>query len=157
MFIGCQQQSQSEGLVFRSGKCDKELAVFRSYAPVKVDILPLTEVININSGEDQKLKIYVCLIDESNNQTKSPGVFRFELYEYVQRSAETKGRRIMIWPDIDLVETRYNQQYWRDFLRAYEFTLDFDQQHNSQTVLQVTYMCPGWKRLSDDFSLNIEK
>ena len=72
----------------------------------------------------------VSLLDPFDCQIKSPGVFRFELYEYVQRSAEPKGQRVIIWPDIDLTECSENNNHWRDFLRAYEFNLDFGPQRN---------------------------
>jgi len=82
-----------------------------------------------------------------------PGVFRFELYERVVRSAEPKGRRIVIWPDIDLTGAAENNEYWRDFLRAYEFNLPFEAQIKQCYILQVTYLSPSGKRLSAELSL----
>ena len=125
-----------------------------AYTPVKIDIMPLTEFVTTDDALDaSKLKVYVSLLDSFDSQIKSPGVFRFELYEYVQRSAEPKGRRIIIWPDIDLTECSENNSYWRDFLRAYEFNLDFGPQRNQTHILQVTCLCPSGKRLSADFAL----
>ena len=125
-----------------------------AYAPAKVDILPLTEFVTASDALDaSKLKVYVSLLDPFGCQVKSPGVFRFELFEYVQRSAEPKGRRIIIWPDIDLTECSENNNHWRDFLRAYEFDLDFGPQRNQTHILQVTCLCPSGKRLSADFAL----
>ncbi len=128
--------------------------LFSAYTPVKVDIMPLTEFVTINDAPDaSKLKVYVSLLDSFDSQIKSPAVFRFELYEYVQRSAEPKGQRIVIWPDIDLTELSENNNYWRDFLRAYEFNLDFGPLRNQTCILQVTFLCPNGKRLSVDFAL----
>ena len=125
-----------------------------AYTPAKVDIMPLTEFVTTDDALDaSKLKVYVSLLDSFDSQIKSPGVFRFELYEYVQRSAEPKGGRIIIWPDIDLTEPSENNDYWRDFLRAYEFNLDFGPQRNQNCILQVTFLCPSGKRLSADFAL----
>jgi hypothetical protein len=125
-----------------------------AYAPAKVDIMPLTEFVTAGDALDAlKLKVYVSLLDPFDCQVKSPGVFRFELYEYVQRSAEPKGQRIIIWPDIDLTECSENNNHWRDFLRAYEFNLDFGPQRNQNCILQVTCLCPSGKRLSADFAL----
>jgi len=127
---------------------------YTAYTPVKIDIMPLTEFVTTDDALDaSKLKVYVSLLDSFDSQIKSPGVFRFELYEYVQRSAEPKGRRIIIWPDIDLTEPSENNNYWRDFLRAYEFNLDFGPQRNQTHILQVTCLCPSGKRLSADFAL----
>ena len=127
--------------------------VLSSYTPVKVDIMPLTEFITTADAEGvSQLKVYVSLLDSFDCQVKSPGVFRFELYEYVQRSGEARGRRIGI-KDIDLTEASENNSYWRDFLRAYEFDLDFGPQRDKTYILQVTCLCPSGKRLSADFAL----
>ena len=128
--------------------------LFSAYTPVKVDIMPLTEFITTADAEGvSQLKVYVSLLDSFDCQVKSPGVFRFELYEYVQRSGEARGRRIVIWPDIDLTKADENNSYWRDFLRAYEFNLDFGPQRDKTYILQVTCLCPNGKRLSADFAL----
>ena len=130
------------------------LSVYAPYNPVKIDIMPLTEVVYVNSPEEKsKIKIYVGLLDSFGCQIKSPGVFRFELYERVVRSAEPKGRRIAIWPDIDLTDVAENNNYWRDFLRAYEFNFDFEPQSSQGYVLQATCLCPNGKRLSAEFAL----
>ncbi len=124
-----------------------------AYTPAKVDIIPLTEFVTASDALDSsKLKVYVSLLDSFDSQIKSPGVFRFELYEYVQHSAEPKGRRIDM-EDIDLTEPSENNNHWRDFLRAYEFNLDFGPQGNQTCILQVTCLCPSGKRLSADFAL----
>ena len=116
-----------------------ELFVYTRYTPAKIDIMPLTELIRAGDTEVvSRLKVYVSLLDSFDCQIKSPGVFRFELYEYVPRSAEPKGRRIIIWPDIDLTEQEENNNYWQDFLRAYKFNLDFELRNNQSYILQVT-------------------
>ena len=131
-----------------------KLAVYTRYAPVKIDIMPLTEFVCIGDVEDaSQIKVYVSLLDSFGCQIKSPGVFRFELYERVQRSAKPKGKRIIIWPDVDLTDVGENNCCWRDFLRAYEFTFDFEPQTNQSYVLQITYLCPDGRRLLDEFEL----
>lgn len=131
----------------------KKLSFYARYATVKIDIMPLTEFISVDDTRQAKIKLYVSLLDTFGSQIKSPGVFRFELYEYVQRSAEPKGKRIIIWPDIDLTEPADNNVYWRDFLRAYEFNLPFEQAANQSYILQVTCLCPNGRRLSSEFTL----
>jgi hypothetical protein len=80
------------------------------------------------------------------------------LYEYVQRSAQPKGARLFLWPDIDLTNPAKNNEYWLDFLRAYQFTLDFEPQTTNQAyILQVTCLCPHGSRLSSDILLKPSK
>jgi hypothetical protein len=128
------------------------------YGPVKIDIMPLTEV--VYGGDDEEasgIKVYVSLLDGFDCQIKGPGVFRVELYEYIQRSAEPKGKRIEIWPDIDLTEPGENNEYWQDFLRAYAFDLDFSSRGKRSYILQVTCICVSGRRLSAEFTLKRPK
>jgi hypothetical protein len=123
------------------------------YVLAKVHILPLTEIVQDRDTLGQsEVKIYVSLLDSSGSQMKAPAVFRFELYEYAQRSSEPKGRRIAIWPDIDLTEPAENNKYWRDFLRAYEFNLPFEAEGDRSCIIQATCLCPSGKRLSAEFT-----
>ena len=95
--------------------------------------------------------LYVSLLDTFGSQIKWPGIFRFELYQHVQRSAKRKGKRLHIWPDADLTDLATNSRYWRGFLRAYELTLPLDQSNSKSHILQVTYFCPTGKLLTDEF------
>lgn len=134
------------------------LSTYTAYAPVKIDIMPLTEFIGAGEPEEaSKINVYVSLLDSFDCQKKSPGVFRFELYEYVERSADEKGRRIIIWTDVDLNDAVENNNYWRDFLRAYEFNLLFEPESNQSYVLQVTCLCPSGRRLSAEFTIKHTK
>ena len=144
---GCESAPKTVGPSFDASIC-------ADYMPVKVDIIPLTEFVSGgNEHEATKISVYVSLLDSFDSQKKAPGVFRFELYEKAVRSPEPKGKRVVIWPDIDLTDAVENDNYWRDFLRTYEFSLDFEPQRNRSYILQVTYLCPSGKRLSDEFKL----
>lgn len=137
-----------------SSNDDSDFNRFSKYGPVKIDIMPLTEFTAADNGEKpSKIKVYVSLLDSFDCQIKTPAVFRFELYDKVPRSAEPKGKRILIWPDIDLKDAAKNNEYWRDFLRAYEFDLPFEPQSGKSYILQTTSLCPDGKRLSADFTL----
>ncbi len=133
------------------------LSVYSRYAPAKIDIMPLTEFIGGDDINQNNVSLYVSLLDSFGSQIKSPCVFRFELYERVQRSAEPKGRRVIIWPDIDLTDPDKNNEYWRDFLRAYEIDLPFEPAEGQSYILQVTSLCPNGKRLSSEFILKHTK
>lgn len=135
-----------------------EFFFYAPYTPVKIDIVPLTEFTGVNdAGEGSKIKVYVSLLDSFGYQIKAPGTFRFELYEKVPRSAEPKGRRIDIWPDIDLTDVVENNRYWRDFLRAYEFSLPFESEAGQNYILEATCISPNGKRLSAEFILTQTK
>ena len=135
-----------------------EVSFYARYTPEKIDIVPLTEYTgDSDAGEESKIKVYVSLLDSFGYQMKSPGVFRFELYERVPRSAEPKGRRIAIWPDNDLTDIVENNRYWRDFLRAYEFDLPFESEASQNYILEATCICPNGKRLSAEFTLTQTK
>ena len=137
--------------------CNEAFA-YISYSPVKIDIIPLTEyTAGTGSGEAPKIEVYVSLLDSYGSQIKSPGIFRFELYERAARSAEPKGKRIILWPDFDLTNVTENDNHWRDFLRAYEFSLPFESQTSQNYILQATCICPNGKRLSTEFTLSQTK
>jgi len=119
------------------------LGLAGGFAPVKIGILPLTELSSPSgAGPGAKLSVFVVLLDAFGSQVKAPGVLRFELYEYVPRSAQPKGRQLALWPEIDLTGPAENHKYWRDFLRAYEFELDAQVGRDKPYVLEATCTCP---------------
>ena len=145
------------GLTAKTNNDVKELSVYSRFAPAKINIMPLTEFISIGDTEQPNINLYVSLLDSFGSQIKSPIVFRFELYQRVLRSAEPKGRRVIIWPDIDLNDPAANNEYWRDFLRAYEFDLPFEPDASQSYILQVTCLCPNGRRISAEFALKLTK
>lgn len=151
---GCEPDS-SPGLI-SSGKGGDVLG---AYVPFEVHIVGLTEIKPVLAGPWQgKLNVYVDLMDSFGCRVKSPGVFRFELYELVPRSSQPEGDRIFFPPDIDLTDPMENNKYWRDFLRAYQFELDLDfsPRPNESFVLEVTFTTPHGNRLRDTFQLGYE-
>ena len=144
----------------RTSKADNDLnkiSAYSRFAPDRINIMPLTEFINTDNIRQISIKPYVSLLDSFGSQIKSPAVFRFELYQRVLRSAEPKGRRVVIWPDIDLTDPDANNEYWRDFLRAYEFDLPFEPDANQSYILQITCLCPNGRRFSAEFALKSTK
>ncbi|MCL5281471.1 MAG: hypothetical protein M1376_16360 [Planctomycetes bacterium] len=106
-----------------------------------------------DTGQGGKLSVFVALLDAFGSQIKAPGVLRFELYEYIPRSAQSKGQRLTLWPDIDLTSPAQNNKYWRDFLRAYEFVLETQASRDKTYILEVTCRCPDGRRLSAEYVL----
>jgi hypothetical protein len=150
---GCENPALPPESPAKTGDGFDGLSFYTRYAPVKIDIVPLTEYISVGDTQQAKIDIYVSLLDQYGSQIKSPGMFRFELYEHVQRSAEPRGKRVVIWADVDLTDPVTNNKHWRDFLRAYEFTLPFEQAGSQDYILQVTCLCPNGSRLSSEFTL----
>lgn len=126
-----------------------------AYQPARVNFLPLSEIITSQtSGEPGKITAYVNLTDAAGATIKSPGTFRFELYEYNQELAESKGKRLAIWAEQDLTGFSDNTAAWRDFLRAYQFDLAFDLPADKTYVIAVTYTSSGGKRLYNQMVLS---
>jgi len=145
-------------LIGRTSNADNDLnklSAYSRFAPDRINIMPLTEFINTDNVRQISIKSYVSLIDSFGSQTKSPGIFRFELYQRALRSAKQKGKRVEMWEEIDLTEPAINHAYWRDFLRAYEFDLPFKLDVNQSYILQVTCQCPNGRRLSAEFALKL--
>jgi len=133
------------------------LALFRdpapcvNFGPAKIDILPITSITSKSSDRDSSINAYICLIDEYDSQIKAPATFRFELFQRLQRSSDPKGKRLIVWPDIDLTDSTANSSLWQDFMRAYLFTLPLSKISADNCILHVTVLCPSGKRLTSDF------
>jgi len=153
---GCEQGGESSKISDRSNNEKEKFSVYADYCPKEIDIIPLTGFVKLGDAQQSQINLYVSLLDSFSSEIKSPCVFRFELYEKVQRSAEPKGKRVVIWPDIDLTEPAVNNQYWRNFLRAYEFNLPFVPASNQIYILEVTCSCPNGKRLTSDFTISAQ-
>ena len=136
------------------------------YAPKKIDILPLT-VFEVPHGEAKMHVVaYVSMLDSAGFQIKFPAKFRFELYQHVPRSSESKGRRVEIWTEekaddpnapkihwFDLTDPTQNNRYWRDFIRAYSFDLPFKPVPNSSYILEATCLTHDSRRLTAEIAL----
>lgn len=124
------------------------------FGPAKISILPLSEISGpVAGGQDARLNVYVALLDAFGCPIKAPCTLRFEIYEHVLRSAQPKGQRLVIWPDIDLTQPPVNNKAWRDFLRAYEFQLDLRVDRDQTYILETTYLGPDGRRLSGDCAI----
>ena len=150
-FAGCEPVPPAP----TNGNSPKLHSAYSPYTPQEIDVIPLTQFVRTDGQQEiAKIRVFVSLLDAFGSQMKSPAVFRFELYQYLQRSADPKGKRLVHWkPDTDLTDAAENNKYWRDFLRAYEFSLDFWPAGNKDYVLQATCLCPNGRRLSADFLL----
>lgn len=122
------------------------------FGPARIDILPITSITPISASDrDFAITAYVSLLDAFDSSIKAPVVLRFELFQHLQRSADPKGKRLIVWPDIDLTDPAVNNNLWQDFLRAYLFSLPLQKSSAENCILHVTCFCPSGKRLNADF------
>lgn len=151
---GCGDSSSDDG---RFGAPGQEPCL---YVADRVHVIGLT-AIEPDPGDRSSsvVSVYLSLLDQFDSSIKMPAVFRFELYEYVPRSSERRGRRIHAWKEIDLTDAAINNDYWKDFLRAYEFSLEvgINSGLSKTYILQVTCATATNKRLTDIFYLNETK
>ncbi len=146
-YAGCSTQppvADSSPAVFHdSTPCSR-------FGPARIDVLPITSIAPA-ADRDATIDTYVCLIDAFDSQIKAPVIFRFELFQRLQRSADPKGKRLIVWPDIDLADPAINNNFWQDFLRAYFFSLPLQKSSAENCILHVTVICPSGKRLTADY------
>jgi hypothetical protein len=148
---GCDQQ-QTE----TNGSAVKQI---EAYGPETLDIVGLTEL-KVPSGNDTaKLTLFVRALDGFGSAVKTPCVLRVEMFEHVARSPSPLGKRIELWPDIDLTDVCKNNAQWRDYLRAYEFNFDVSSQLTPGHVyiIEVTCRSPMGKRMSAQYKLSYAK
>jgi len=121
------------------------------FTPNQVNIIPLTQFVKSKKpAELDYIRVYVELLDDYQSQIKSPGTFRFELYNRALRSVDHLGKRVEIWKDITLTDLAQNNGHWRQFMLAYEFRLDLRHILQGHFILQVTFSTPEGKRLTSD-------
>lgn len=148
---GCTHPGNVAGV---SGEIEPNIiSIYAQYAPVKIDVLPLTEFNTNQETGQSEINLYIRLLDSYNSEIKSPCIFRFELYPRVERSSQVKGGRVMIWPDMNLINAKANNEYWQAYLRAYEFHLPFEPKPGQVYILEVTCMCLNNTRITSEFSL----
>lgn len=120
------------------------------FVPEKIRFNQLTEF-----AQNWQIAAYIDMLDQFGLRIKAGSVWRFELYEYVPRSADPKGKRIFIWPDVNLADAKANCDFWQDYLRCYKFELDFniDLPANKTYVLQAECFTADGKCLTDTIAL----
>ena len=123
------------------------------FTPERIRIIGLTEIVaDASLGYEAVLSIYVDMFDGYDSHIKAPAIFRFELYEFVPRSSESRGERLIIWPDIDLTDGAVNNGYWQDYLRTYHFELQMSFMPAPETrfTIEATCTTQEGKRLSNE-------
>jgi len=145
---GCEEQIQTKQTDFPVIETQKSCL----FVPEKIRFNQLTEF-----AQDWQITAYVDMLDQFGSRIKAAGIWRFELHEYVPRSAEPKGTRLYIWPDIDLTDAKTNYGLWQDYLRCYKFdlNLDIDLAGDKTYVLQAECFTADGKRIADSIELKL--
>lgn len=85
------------------------------------------------------------------------GNIRVELYEFVQASADRKGRRLEFW-NVDLTGPEDQRRHWNRVTQMYEFRLGIDPDRvppAERYVMLVTYNSPLGSNVSDEAVLEL--
>ena len=103
--------------------------------PPGIRLLEMTRLEPDASGEGMVLRAFVQP-DGMEQEVR----YRFELYAYKPQSANPRGKRIALWPDIEIAADAQSNSYWRQHLRAYEFVLPVEKPTALSTtvVLEIT-------------------
>ena len=113
---------------------NRDIALLQPQPP-GVRLLDMTRLEPDASGEGMVLRAFVQP-DGMEQQVR----YRFELYGYKPRSADSRGKRLILWPDIEIAADAPTNPYWREHLKAYEFVLPVEKSTAFFTtvVLEIT-------------------
>lgn len=117
----------------------------------RIRISALTDMKATDGAESPaRINAFVELLDADEMPRQAACSLRFELYEYQPHSANPRGKRLLIWPDVRLPDVASGEQHWKQSLQAYEFFLPmgFMPSPDQQYVLEATCLI-GPKRLTD--------
>jgi hypothetical protein len=144
---GCEEQQVQNR---QSGSPADEMQGTCLFVPAKIKFNQLTEI-----TQNSQITAYIDMFDQFGSRIKAAGIWKFELYEYVLRSAEPKGARLYFWPDINLADAKVNFSYWQDYLRCYKFelNLDTDLAGDKTYILQAVCFTADGKRITDSIEL----
>jgi len=115
-------------------------------------LLGLTELELNTTGDGVQVQVYVQ-VSEDIEATR----FRFELYEFVPYDANPRGRRLVLWPDIEIGPAGVTNRYWRGHLGAYEFVLPVEPRPAAGKTYLLEVTAIGERtRLNDMIKLNLK-
>ena len=129
--------------------------------PCRIEIIePFTRVRDFD--QDNELDGIELLMQAVNSQGNTGlqivGNVRIELYDFVQASGDSKGKRIDRWA-VDLSSVELQQEHWSQLTQMYEFRLEVDPAvlpRKRKYVLAVTYHTPDGVNLMDECVLEYD-
>ena len=129
--------------------------------PCRIEIVePFTRVRDFDHDNSED---GIELLLQAVNSMDNPGLqivgnVRVELYEFVEASAEKKGKRLDRW-SVDLSSLELQQKHWNQLTQMYEFKLEVDPAvlpRKRKFVLAVTYNTPQGLHLMDECVLEYD-
>ena len=94
-----------------------EMSLFNTASP-GVHLLDMTGFAPAASGEGTVLRVFV-----QPDKIEQDLCFRFELYVYIPRSSNPRGKRIVLWPDMEVKANASSNSQWREHLKFVCFQL----------------------------------
>ncbi|MFA6187120.1 MAG: hypothetical protein WC770_07920 [Phycisphaerae bacterium] len=151
IICGCEEgqvQTYNSGLSADSNSVRKDCI----FAADKIKFNQLTEYV----GNGQ-INVYADVLDQFGSRIKASGVWRFELFQYEQRTPESRGARVYLWKDIDLTDAGVNFSAWQDYLRCYKIELVFEAgiESGKKYILQAICTTAEGKRITDSVDLKM--
>lgn len=114
--------------------------------PHGVRLLALTGTESAAAGQPPLVRAFVRPLG-----TAQAATCRFELYEFVPYNANPRGKRLMLWPQIEPGPPLPENPNWQPPLEAYEITLPLQGTlpTDKHLLLEVTALMPDGSRCSD--------
>lgn len=121
--------------------------------PDGVRLLALTAFEADSSGQDAALRVYIQPIASDGEKR-----YRFELYELRPYSANPRGRRLELWPEIEPGPPASTNPRWRPHLGAYEVLLPISTlpEAGKRLVLEVTALMDDGTRRFDLLEVRVK-
>jgi hypothetical protein len=106
---------------------------------------------------DGQINVYIDVLDQFGSRIKASGTWRFEIFQYEQRTPEFKGVRVYLWQDIDLTDAGVNFSAWQDYLRCYKIELASGVTFESGKIYILQAICTTaeGKRITDSVELKM--
>jgi len=126
--------------------------------PATIKIEPFTKIASFNEDEiPDGIVAVVRPLDRFGDPVKAAGLFYFELWTYVDASAERKGERLAFW-ERTIASEQEVRLYWNR-AQMYEFQLAWTQglqnfRPGQKYILAVTYRTPWGKGIEDEYVLD---
>jgi len=95
----------------------------KKFAPPRVERTRLLQLSAIQTDPDGQTTVRAFVQPVAN---RADEWYRFELYQYLPRSANPRGKRIRLWPDVNPGKTVAENPLWKPHLRAFEIALPLE-------------------------------
>lgn len=126
--------------------------------PAAIEIQPFTKVASFSEDEiPDGILAVVRPVDRFGDPVKAVGQFYFELWTYVDASAERRGERLAYW-ERTIANEQEVRLYWTR-AQMYEFQLAWTHgmeqlRPGRKFILAITYRAPWDKSIEDEYIID---